>query len=269
MVISKPSSAVAGDVLIAGIAWFGNHSSFSPTPPAGWTLIRSDTDTPFGQFTYYKVVGASEPSSYTWTGLEEYSAGGITAYSGVDTANPINGASGSVEVNSGTVVAPSITTTRGNVMLIGVFGLADETPHTPPGSMTTLWSGKSAGTGGANVTSVGAQQSWATAGPTGTRTATAPSGSKGAGTLIALQPPIYPHATTTWTPSTSSYEDGQVFTRTSGATVQRTASLPATTTSQTDGPLTTGVTYTTGINATFYNWVSPTSTTTFTGRSCP
>jgi hypothetical protein len=86
--------------------------------------------------------------------------------------------------------------------------------------------------------------------------------------LVALQPPQQPYATTTWTPSASSYATGQTFRRSSGATVQRQITLPSSTSSQTDGPLVPGTSYTVDDTATYQSWTSTTTASTFTARTC-
>lgn len=270
LTLTKPAGVVAGDVMVAGITWFGNHSSTSPTPPSGWTLIRRDGDNTIGQFSYYRVATSSQANSWTWTGQATNAAGGIAAYSGVDAANPVNASGGEVDSIQGQEIAPSITTTRENVLLVAIFGLVNQTTMTPPPSMSQVWSGASSAAGIAanqQVTSLAAQESWPTTGATGTRTATA-SGARSAGQLIALQPPARPYATSTWTPSTSTFATGQTFTRESGATVQRQANLPASTASQTDGPLTSGTAYSVSVFAKFSNWISATASVTFNARNC-
>lgn len=64
--LNKPSTVVSGHTMIVG--YFSNDTA-APTPPSGWTLIRSDTACGiFGTMgSYYKVAGSSEPSTYAWT----------------------------------------------------------------------------------------------------------------------------------------------------------------------------------------------------------
>jgi hypothetical protein len=269
LTLAKPSGVVAGDVMVAGITWFGNHGSFSPTPPTGWTLIRRDGDNTIGEFSYYRVATSSQTTSWTWAGLTENAVGGIAAYSGVDNANPVNASGGEVDSISGQEIAPSVTTTRANVVLVGFFGLVNQTTMTPPGSMTPVFSGFSSGSGGGSsqVSLLAAQEGWPNPGATGSRTATAP-GSRSAGQLIALQPPAFPHATSTWTPSVSTFANGETYTLTSGGNVVRQASLPPSTSSQTDGPLSSGTGYGVSVLATYNSWSSPTASTAFTARSC-
>ena len=261
--IAKPSGAVAGDVLLAAIYSFANYSTSSPSPPAGWTPVLTTSSNQGGQFVYTRVVGASEPSSYTWTALLGDASGGIAAFSGVDTSAPVDVAAGLQDSTGGSVTAPSVDTTRANVLLVGIFGLFNTVSQTPPANTSTIWSGVSAG----GNSTLAVQESWPTPGATGTRTATG-AGAQSIGQLVALQPPVRPHATTTWTPSASSYETGQTFTLLAGAGTQRTASLGIATSSQSDGPLVSGTSYSSNVVASFQQWVSATGTASFTGRSC-
>ena len=86
--LSKPATVVSGHTMIAG--YFSTVTA-APTPPTGWTLIRSDTACSiFGTMgTYYKVAGGSEPSSYTWTIASGGHVGAIIDV-GVTAANPVD-----------------------------------------------------------------------------------------------------------------------------------------------------------------------------------
>ena len=270
LTIARPSDAVAGDVLVAGMTWEGDHNTFTPSAPSGWTLVRRNGDNAVGQFVYSRVLTASEPSSYTWTGRSTNAAGAIVAFSGVDTTAPVNVHAGQVNSTNSQIIAPSITTTRANILLVGVFGIVSTQTLSAPAGMSAIWSGSSSGTGGSSVqvSTLGADEAWATPGATGSRTATATGGSRSIGQLIALQPPLRPFATSTWTTSSSTYATGQVFRRGSGSTVQRQATLSATVTSQTDGPLVSGTSYTVDVSATFASWNSLPAAVSFTGLAC-
>lgn len=261
--IARPTGATAGDVLVAGILASGNYSFASLTAPSGWTLQRRDASNQGGQFVYTHLVGASEPASYAWSNVLGDASGGIAAFTGVDRTTPVNAANGAMASSSGTIVAPSVTTTRANVLLVAVFGLGAAVNQTPQASMSSIWSGFSS----SGLSIMAAQESWPTAGATGTRTATGASG-QSVGQMIALQPPRYPYVTTTWTPSTSTSATGQLFTRSSGGTVQVQASLDPSVTTRTGGPLTSGTPYTNGVAATLNNWISTTSSITYTAISC-
>ena len=91
MTLNKPSTVVAGNTMI--MAYYAQSAS-APTPPTGWTLIRSDSCAGGALGSYYKVAGSSEPSSYTWTSPATYYATalidvGATASNPVDTISPI------------------------------------------------------------------------------------------------------------------------------------------------------------------------------------
>jgi hypothetical protein len=220
---------------------------------------------------YYHFVGATEPASYTWSDIPESSAGGVVAYSGVDTVTPINTAGGGLGTATGQVSAPSITTTRDNNVILAFYGVVDVATITAPSSMNTLWTGVTSNAGGSTkqVTVLAAEQNLGTAGATGTRTATHTSTNPSSvGQLIALQPPARPYVTSNWTPSMSTYATGQTFTRSSGGTVVLQASLAPSVNSRTGGPLTPGADYTVALTATYNNWVSATTFAAFTARSC-
>src|SRR5271166_831666 len=91
MTLNKPSTVVAGNTMI--MAYYAQSAS-APTPPTGWTLIRSDSCAGGALGSYYKAAGSSEPSSYTWTSPSAYYAAalidvGAAASNPVDTISPI------------------------------------------------------------------------------------------------------------------------------------------------------------------------------------
>lgn len=90
LTITKPTSMSVGDVMTAGVT----SNNETVTAPSGWVRFGgqvSGTDA-WQVNLYYKVVTASEPSSYTWTvGSVGPSAGFINCWSGVDTSDPIVG----------------------------------------------------------------------------------------------------------------------------------------------------------------------------------
>ncbi len=80
-------------MLVASVGF--THGSGNPNP-AGWTQVtnlRGVVNSDQALTTWYKVAGASEPASYTFTGAAgtDATAGGIMAFSGVDTTAPIGG----------------------------------------------------------------------------------------------------------------------------------------------------------------------------------
>jgi hypothetical protein len=120
-------------------------------------------------FAYYKVVGASDPASYTWSlGSAAKWGGGITAYRGVNQATPLDSAvvtAVDTSYAATSITLPSITTASNGAMLVGGIGYDSGTPGTtPPIGWTERWEA----TGG--QIAEGADRPQATAGSTGTAT---------------------------------------------------------------------------------------------------
>ncbi|MCG2576766.1 hypothetical protein LZ012_07145 [Dechloromonas sp. XY25] len=133
LVITRPAGVAPGMALIASIAARPQQVSGTVTrgvvwtPPAGWTQMTSTNQASGGTstspggmtlLTYYKVVGTSEPTSYTWRFRNTYpsnggsAVGGILAFSGIDTsASPICQWAATATAASVTHTTPGITTT--------------------------------------------------------------------------------------------------------------------------------------------------------------
>lgn len=112
LAIGKPAGVVAGDLLIARIAGRNNVDAVV-TPPAGWTLLRSDQSaSQLKSWVLWKVAGSSEPGSYAFgISIASNAAGTIMAFSGADPQNPIDASSGQKNGNTATFTAPAVTTT--------------------------------------------------------------------------------------------------------------------------------------------------------------
>ncbi|WP_275936506.1 cell wall anchor protein [Chondromyces apiculatus] len=119
LTLGKPAGTAQGDVLLARIA-NRNNATATVTPPAGWTLIRSDQSaSQLKAWVFYKVAGASEPASYAFAiDLASNMAGSILAFSGVDTANPIDAHSGQKNGLTASFDAPPVTTTAANGLAV-------------------------------------------------------------------------------------------------------------------------------------------------------
>lgn len=138
--IARPTGTVAGDVMVAGIIVATTSSAVDGfvTPPAGWTLVRAIGASTDGiLYLYSKTAGASEPTSYTWSGPQggltaRGMAGIIAAFSGVTQSSSFNVEN--AQATSGTTfTAPNVTTTVANCMGVLIVG-AEET--------TNVWSGQ-------------------------------------------------------------------------------------------------------------------------------
>ena len=188
LTIPSPPGLSADDVLVAAIDVRGNPAI---TPPGGWTLVRLDVSGfVMRQAVYVRVAGANPPAAHTWTlSSAQSAAGGISAYAGVDTASPVIAHSGQTSSTNNTnqIVGPSITTSVGGAMILGVFGVANNTSVAPPAGMTERFDVVS-NAGRYPVVSSCAEVVQASAGATGNKTAISAINGWNIGQLVALRP---------------------------------------------------------------------------------
>ena len=194
--IARPAGTAPGDVMLASIAVRPVEADI--TPPPGWTLIRRTDQTSSGTAqslaTYYKVAGASELASYTWTlSLGYHSvAGGIAAFSGVSTASPIDAEDGQPTPSALTHATPSVTTSVGGTMLVAAHASSTQgATWTPDPSMTEAFDAPGGWGNAPDAGHMFVSASWATqaaAGPTGAKTATASAAQSGNSHIVALRP---------------------------------------------------------------------------------
>ncbi|MGH9011881.1 MAG: metallophosphoesterase family protein, partial [Acidimicrobiia bacterium] len=181
--LGRPAGTAAGQVLVASIATNAD-ATIVPSNP-GWTVLRNDVISgTVRQAVYVKVVGSADPTAYQWTIPEgtRRVTGGITAYAGVDTANPVDTVDATMNASSTAVAAPSITTTVANTMLVQVVAVNAEGTLTAPAGMTEAWEAASPNTNSdRDVLSSSSYAVQTAVGSTGDRVATAslPGGSIG------------------------------------------------------------------------------------------
>jgi hypothetical protein len=135
------------------------------------------------------VATATEPASYVWSfSASVPAAGGINAYAGVDTAAPVNASGGTGQnVNTTSILAPSVTTTVPGTVVVGFFSIGGSNSITPPAGMTER--GEASATAGSNhVTWESSDFTPAGAGATGPRTAAGTNAHPNVGALVALAP---------------------------------------------------------------------------------
>ena len=182
--VSVPAGVQDGDLLYAAVAM---QSATAIPTPAGWTLIRSTKDGAnlIRLATFYRIASGDAGASYTWTvDAVTPETAGIAAYTGVDPLTPLD-VQGGGSGGSGNCVAPSITTTASNDLLIGSFAnTASLTSFTPPGTMTERWDINTFGGASHEL----ADEIFATPGATGTRTATPSSASPWVAHTAAFRP---------------------------------------------------------------------------------
>lgn len=208
--INKPAGVALNDVMIASIAV--RPSTISFTVPTGWTeFIRTEnggtpaenpgyitTPQPNSIITYYKVANASDvlASNYVWTagnGFPTSIIGGILAFSGVNTTNPILASSGQYEyINLTSPTPASGINTIANTMIITTHAFASSSTWTPPAGMTEAVDVRST-TGGGGESMEMNYVVQASAGSTGVKIATASTEAgaqydAGNAQIISLQP---------------------------------------------------------------------------------
>ena len=203
IVLNKPAGIQAGDVLIAAVAVRGVPTVTAPT---GWTLIRSDSNgSSMKTLSYWRVATSSEPANWTWSfSSARAAAGTITAYTGVNTSNPVDVHSGFANTTDSTqILAPSVTTTGVNERLIGIFSIMKVTAIAPPTGMQEL-AETSANNGTDPPVAIEiADTTQGTAGASGDKIATAGTADRNTGQLLALSPAAsggagVPHTTTAY-----------------------------------------------------------------------
>ncbi len=194
--VAVPADAVAGDFLIAQIAYSANGTI---TPPVGWNTIDvfSHSRKPIMQGLYWREVTADEPAAYSFgldSGQSDTASGAIAVYTNIDLSDPIDAFGGQESGTSTAVVAPSINTSVTDTILIGFFTVRDVGAITPPSDLVEHWDRSSAAGIGAvgETVAMGADALFAEIGGTGTRTAVAEASDGGIGHLVALKPALAP-----------------------------------------------------------------------------
>lgn len=109
------------------------------TLPSGWVEARRDVSGSAPKCTQvvaYKVAGASEPSTYSFTFSQATDVAFISlALSGVSATSPIDVTGGSTATTGSTITAPSVTTTVDNTWVLVALGIRESTTvSTPPGT---------------------------------------------------------------------------------------------------------------------------------------
>ena len=116
------STPTAGNLLVAIAA---NPSAYSSVnAPAGWTLGRDNLNSSPGQIMYYKIAGASEPKTVTFSGYEDlwlnsdYHALQIMEFNGYAGTPVTASATASGGVLGSTLTYPSVTTITDSALVV-------------------------------------------------------------------------------------------------------------------------------------------------------
>ena len=153
------------------IATISVAGSTTITPPSGWTqLISTPVGTSLLQVSYWHVAGASEGTA-TWSfGASVIAAGGIGAYSGVDTTSIVDAAAASTGTSGTTATVPSVTTIYSGDLVLGVGSFNNQGGLTADGSTTSRYTAKVKATNGPTILAEDVNQ--ASAGATTAQTIT-------------------------------------------------------------------------------------------------
>lgn len=122
--VNEPTGAASGDLLFAVIVSSGGTGQTINTAPSGWTaLTRVDATTLVSIFPYWIIRGAGA-ANYSWTlNSGQRLAGGISAYTGVDTTTPIGDTNPNTNSTAGaTFTANAVTSTITDSWIVAVFG---------------------------------------------------------------------------------------------------------------------------------------------------
>lgn len=175
--VPKPTGVVSGDIMLCFVAVIKGTLTVSMS---GWTLIEKlePGSKMTGALFWKKYEGEAGPYAYTWGGAEAFRSATIVAYSGVS-GTPVNVHSGASSGSASTKsIAPSVTTTVANTML--VYGSVNE-----EGNSTTVPAGMTARVNNDAFFSDVAQ---ATAGASGTKEGVITGAVFNAAMLVALAP---------------------------------------------------------------------------------
>jgi hypothetical protein len=257
--LSAPAGTLAGDVLLAQVAYYGTSTI---TAPSGWTRILADvSEGVVTSAVYWKVAAAGEPAAtFTLPDTDPGDmVGGIVAYSGVSGSAPVAVAGGLTGTGE-TATSPALTTTATGVVTVHLLARSAGQPPTPVGT-NPLWTLSS---DSETVTAAG--ESFAGPGAVPQRTSTT-SGSTTAwiAQTVVLRPVLQQvGASLSWAPTPSTWADGYKGERVVGGTAQVSHTVPLGTTTAGDLGLVNGTTYTYRIRAYLGSWVSPNVTATLT-----
>ena len=259
-VITKPAGVLSGDIMIINIAQYSSGALSTPVC-SGWTAIDGRTLNTTGKYgaVLYKVAGAAEGASYTFTitGAPSYLSATIIAFSGVNPITPFDVTPGTLTVSASgtTCTAASITTLTPNAAVI-MLGMSSYNAGTwsawtlSSPTLTQLYSNPYTST---TYTTTGA--AWgikATPGATGAGSATCSSADYYGGILLALKLAIAPCSTPISLAATAS-SSSQTSTTINGsftaAITPPTGYVVVRTATNVQPTLTDGSVYTVGANA--------------------
>ena len=154
LTINTPSGVTRDMTMVSIITLRTTGAYGTMTTPVGWDLIDTRMDNTGGPtyyrkvFFFFKTTTASEPASYTWSGISpgtNWVVGGIQMFTNVAAFNIIN-AAGTLASGTQTLSfnVPSITTNVANTMLVAFYTYAScSVSWTTSGGMTQSFTANS------------------------------------------------------------------------------------------------------------------------------
>lgn len=246
-IVVTPSGSASGRVAVVILAVKGgsNVAFVAGTGiPSGWSQTgtpRVNNGTNIAYIPFWKVLGGSEPGTYTWTLTTSRAyAVQIRIYSGISTTEAIAAAAGQANGSSANSTAPSLTLPTAGMEVIYASalnrGITGGAAHTPPSG----WANEEETAGGSGTSFVSLSTSDATvaaSGATGTKVGIWTTADLNIGAMIALTPASATRERTA-TPVTAAIQATEARTATPvtaaiSETLARTAT-PATAAIQTD-----------------------------------
>jgi RHS repeat-associated protein len=192
--LNKPAGTTTGDVLIAQVAVAGGTAALVDAP-SGWVLVpgTNTNGTAVRNAIYTHVVVAGDSTTtywdFTWPVTSRQAAGTLAAYTGVDTATPVNASAAQTNASGTAHVAPAVTPTVHGVKHIVAYGLAGGATFTAPAGMAERGDVSSTGAIVANrISATIDDQSQVWTSPFSTKTATSSIAGVSVGYTIALTP---------------------------------------------------------------------------------
>jgi RHS repeat-associated protein len=223
LTISTPAGTVSGDMLIAAVGF--NNSGAAITPPSGWTLVRrmnNSATTANALAVYRRTAVTGEPASHAFAiAGGAFLVGGIQAFSGVDSANPIDVENGQTTVSGTNHDTPSVTTATANAMLVTAHTFASASTWTPQAGLAEGFDRPSGANSATGQSIAGNYQLQALAGASGTKRSTAAGNADVGNTHILALRRFVPNVPPTV--SLTSPANGATFTAPASITLTATA----------------------------------------------
>jgi hypothetical protein len=166
--LAAPTGVAAGNIEIATLSLQGTSSV---TPPSGWNkIIDTQLGTSLRQASFWHVAGSAEGTT-SWTiSTKTPAAGGIAAYSGVDTTTIVDAASATTGTSGLSATIPSVTDTFSGDQVLGAGSFNNQGTLSAGTGTTSRYTSKVATTNGPALLLQDATQS--TAGATSSQTVT-------------------------------------------------------------------------------------------------